>query len=963
MPKYKGDETFIKFKKTTKMVTNPQTKEKKRSTVMIPILRKGGLTEEIINTGNLETLNKFYQDNKKTLNKEEKAYMEVRIHSAMAIREAREKGLSRIGNGESSPTYNVDLDLKTNTVGLNNIKPRHRLNTKNGDWSLAYSLLLQSRGILLNQEDIRAWRPEQGGDALINSDASYKMNSDSQNSIFDMAGLLTEVLPNSTMNQLTLDPLDTSKILVDGKAPNENDINALHYCYRESVKSTLVDTIRKALNEDHSPLAVWCADKYIVITGISADGKTIRYEDLTKFAPQRDFHIGGSQKNREEREKQRKRDDAERSTQKMNIETLLDDGLNRQMDDDMKFVPGKGIRIEWIHEPDRIPNFEDTEEVEADLNEEHVGLVGTDPDGNVVFDNVDSYPNVSELPPTATQTNGKALSTKHSIDMTDSIENSDLKGKAITGIDITKVGIGAINNYYPNKIHFIKDPSLKKDIAPKKIRKEVPKKELDIIEEDIKINEDIKIDNNEDNIDNDNIIDTRSNRNLNKIHEDDIIINVDNKKKDIKINNDDIKIEIDDDEEEMDVEDAAYEILKGNDEFNNNGVDNSVANDAEFNRNLNKYWDRISRNPERVRVDVRRDALAKIIAMNELRAEKVKAGDQHPRVTSEEIHTLAKKIESDRLFIRLVSNGNDLELAKKRDLNKVIKGLKDEFKNKDDKDYRYHLPSYDSYKEYTSGVLGSVVSFLDYTETGTYTNFGIIKRSKNSARYDAAYNAVMDVYSKGITDSERLMQAADTVKEYLKDKMTTRHRDFGNIRFQQFMTFLHHVMPSDEFEYLCYEVNKARGVVNKPGSSDYVAPESFMHFESSASKCLDDVRSRIEFNRGSSRDYAFIIALRNECDDDGKFEKDVVFDKPESMRRITKATERILKTPQFKAFMTELTEEERQALIGKQRKFILNFEDGFNVQKVKNKLQAINAKDQVPVDKVKDQPQAKGIKK
>jgi uncharacterized UPF0160 family protein len=81
------------------------------------------------------------------------------------------------------------------------------------------------------------------------------------------------------------------------------------------------------------------------------------------------------------------------------------------------------------------------------------------------------------------------------------------------------------------------------------------------------------------------------------------------------------------------------------------------------------------------------------------------------------------------------------------------------------------------------------------------------------------------------------------------------------------------------------------------------------------------------------------------------------------MRRITKATERILKTPQFKAFMTELTEEERQALIGKQRKFILNFEDGFNVQKVKNKLQAINAKDQVPVDKVKDQPQAKGIKK
>jgi hypothetical protein len=52
--------------------------------------------------------------------------------------------------------------------------------------------------------------------------------------------------------------------------------------------------------------------------------------------------------------------------------------------------------------------------------------------------------------------------------------------------------------------------------------------------------------------------------------------------------------------------------------------------------------------------------------------------------------------------------------------------------------------------------------------------------------------------------------------------------------------------------------------------------------------------------------------------------------------------------------MTELTEDERIQIVRTNRKLLLDFEDNFNVQDVKNKLAEINSK---------NQPQAGGIKK
>jgi hypothetical protein len=251
-------------------------------------------------------------------------------------------------------------------------------------------------------------------------------------------------------------------------------------------------------------------------------------------------------------------------------------------------------------------------------------------------------------------------------------------------------------------------------------------------------------------------------------------------------------------------------------------------------------------------------------------------------------------------------------------------------------------------------MLDNVVAMLEMTGKGGYTNLEIIERSKNSERYEEAFEAVKEIQDKGYTDSKRIMEAVDTVKEYLKDKMTVRHRNFGNIRFHYFMTFLHQVMPSDEFEYLCYEVNKARGLLNSPKDSDYAAPEYFYVSNKTAGGIMTDTVDKVYLNRGSVRDYALIIALRNYCDDDGKFEGDSVFQDYESYRKLVRDIERINKSPKFKEFMTELTEDERIQIVRTNRKLLLDFEDNFNVQDVKNKLAEINSK---------NQPQASGMKK
>lgn len=80
---------FIKYEKITQPVIdddtkqvriNPKTGKPVEAVVGYkPLLRKGGLTEEILDTGDLNTLEKFWEDHEDDLNEPEKAYMEARL--------------------------------------------------------------------------------------------------------------------------------------------------------------------------------------------------------------------------------------------------------------------------------------------------------------------------------------------------------------------------------------------------------------------------------------------------------------------------------------------------------------------------------------------------------------------------------------------------------------------------------------------------------------------------------------------------------------------------------------------------------------------------------------------------------------------------------------------------------------------------------------------------------------------
>ena len=229
----------------------------------------------------MDRLEDFYQKNKTKLNDKEKQYMQSRILTAYTLENLEKKALQDIGEGKAPKK--AELEVNKGFLGLKDMKTEKQ-DTYNGCWSCAYSLMLKSRGIDLSQKEVRNYRaefkedgPQPGGEYL------QRMNGDRGNSVYDNADLMMKVLPNTSMKHIDFNPMQRMYLRnagATGQPLTTQEMSACEETYKKQVSNYITETVRKVLTEQQTPVVMNLGSShYVTITGISEDGKTLRYED------------------------------------------------------------------------------------------------------------------------------------------------------------------------------------------------------------------------------------------------------------------------------------------------------------------------------------------------------------------------------------------------------------------------------------------------------------------------------------------------------------------------------------------------------------------------------------------------------------------------------------------------------------------------------------------------------------
>ena len=157
---------------------------------------------------------------------------------------------------------------------------------------------------------------------------------------------------------------------------------------------------------------------------------------------------------------------------------------------------------------------------------------------------------------------------------------------------------------------------------------------------------------------------------------------------------------------------------------------------------------------------------------------------------------------------------------------------------------------------------GPAVDAMLATKKGESFLFGIPRfLTGNSTRYENALAAMQNVQKAKPLKQDYLDTQIDTVKRYISDKKEKRIRDFGNVRWNQCMTFLKYAMPRKDFENYCAQVNQAREA-NSPADEDYVSPEMFGKPQT-VSELREEILDRVRAGEGALHDFAVLSAMKS----------------------------------------------------------------------------------------------------
>ncbi len=201
------------------------------------------------------------------LPEDDRLLMQQRIDAA----EHFQKLKNNIRYNKGLPDRKGVLSQQGNLSYLKNIHQESNQRSAEGCWSVSLGMLLQSRGLNLPQETIRAYRSNDNMNALpdnIPADSVAEYNSDTSGDVTSRADLVTQTLPNTAMR--TRDYGFSAEIDVNGNRDTVDE---------KALSNKICSDIHQAINRHLSPVSLRFNGHYRTVVGVNKDDGTIYYKD------------------------------------------------------------------------------------------------------------------------------------------------------------------------------------------------------------------------------------------------------------------------------------------------------------------------------------------------------------------------------------------------------------------------------------------------------------------------------------------------------------------------------------------------------------------------------------------------------------------------------------------------------------------------------------------------------------
>lgn len=228
---------------------------------------------EEFNSNKIKDLKKLQQDLGKT-DPDLNSYLERRMKNLKKIRKLEKQSEE---NFKQRQAYAPEIEktAKTTKVILPDVTQPQLQHTLGGCWSVTLSSMLRQKGVEMDQETIRAFRP----DSKICTPYDLRsMNGDMCNSIDLSRELIMNVLPDTALNSIQTDVVNLN--MYDKKHPwapwSEADRVQKHNEFKDKIRAVL----ERSLETDRGSLALLMKDHYQTVYGyekVTADGKEEEY--------------------------------------------------------------------------------------------------------------------------------------------------------------------------------------------------------------------------------------------------------------------------------------------------------------------------------------------------------------------------------------------------------------------------------------------------------------------------------------------------------------------------------------------------------------------------------------------------------------------------------------------------------------------------------------------------------------
>ena len=265
------------------------------------------LPQYILATGDTALLEEYYANNSATLSDADRAHLEHRINSCRKIDMISESKHRSIENNVPEQEPPEAVLRQDGARVLPNIHLDRNQNARNGCWSCALHLMLQGRGVDLEQEEIRAYRPErtqaQGsltadepGGTMLHGHVTQQ-NTDTTVSPMDNPDLVTRVLPNTSVEEIHIDGIPLAMVRKYDQASsafmelNADEKAKFEDAYRQNSEKLLRDAVKKGLFTERSPVAFSRAGHFVTIIGYNETTDEVIIKDSLNHAVEKTTKI------------------------------------------------------------------------------------------------------------------------------------------------------------------------------------------------------------------------------------------------------------------------------------------------------------------------------------------------------------------------------------------------------------------------------------------------------------------------------------------------------------------------------------------------------------------------------------------------------------------------------------------------------------------------------------------------